>query len=193
MISPPQINRIFYFTIAGYFVKVWGAPVGKEQIQSQYIQDNVDNDVGLKDLMKLHAFNFDTFPTVILVDYSTLVMQPLDSAVQAFQASSAEIAYTKNYAKSGANPDSLSTGIDTGLLLLKPSKVTHATLIETYKIASYDPIYGWNGSEEAPDVGGFDGALGTSGILTYYYRHQPSSAMELKELSQTKDRRKKWL
>ena len=177
-----EYDRVKILTELGYFVKIWGEPVGQSQISSQYVRDNIGKDVGLRDLMKLHAWNLHTFPTVILVDYSTLIMKPLDYAVSAFQASDAEIAFTKEYAEPGTTATNLNTGLDTGLLMIKPGLVKHATLVETYKITDYDEQYGWNGSEEAPDIGangGFKGVLGTSGFLAYYYRHQAASSKML--------------
>ena len=53
----------------GYWVKIWGLPVGLQDLDAQpYIARNIENDVGLKDLIKVSLFAH--LSTIIVFSYN---------------------------------------------------------------------------------------------------------------------------
>ena len=158
-------DRVSVLQQLGYRVEVKGNPVGPYDIQDPYLRDNVERDMGVKDLMHLHAFTMTSHSVVVMVDFSTLLLQPLDDAVDALLASNATASFTLNYA-TNLPATGLNQGANLGLFLLKPSWKLYNHLVELYKTATYDPELGW----ESSGVVGFDGALSTSGLLTYFYQ-----------------------
>ena len=163
-----EYDRVAVLQSLGYRVEVKGEPVGIEEISDPYLAANVENDVGIRDLMKLHAYTLTSHKVVVLVDFNTMLLQPLDDAVDDLITSSAKVAFAMDYATQ-LPANGLNHGANMGLFLLKPSFAAFTELVNTYKTAAYDPILGWNGL----GVAGFDGSMGTSGLLTHYYRIKP--------------------
>ena len=163
-----EYDRVAVLQSLGYRVEVKGEPVGIEDVTDAYLAANVENDVGIRDLMKLHAYTLTRHKVVVLVDFNTMLLQPLDDAVDDLIASSAKVAFAMDYATQ-LPANGLNHGANMGLFLLKPSFAAFTELVNTYKTTAYDPILGWNGQ----GVAGFDGAMGTSGLVTHYYRSKP--------------------
>ena len=163
-----EYDRVAVLQSLGYRVEVKGEPVGIEEISDPFLAANVENDVGIRDLMKLHAYTLTSHKVVVLIDFNTILLQPLDDAVDDLITSSAKVAFAMDYATQ-LPTNGLNHGANMGLFLLEPSFAAFTELVNTYKTAAYDPILGWNGL----GVAGFDGSMGTSGLLTHYYRTKP--------------------
>eukprot|EP00521_Asterionellopsis_glacialis_P016109 CAMPEP_0195292678 /NCGR_PEP_ID=MMETSP0707-20130614/10488_1 /TAXON_ID=33640 /ORGANISM="Asterionellopsis glacialis, Strain CCMP134" /LENGTH=712 /DNA_ID=CAMNT_0040353203 /DNA_START=27 /DNA_END=2165 /DNA_ORIENTATION=- len=161
-------DRVKVLQELGFFVDIQGAPVLSKDIEDDYLRNNVESDVGLKDLLKLKAYNYTTHPMAVVIDYSTFVMKPLHNVFSTLEASTKPAAVTMDYSPYNTNADANNRGIDTGLLFIKPNEAVYNDILNTYRETTYDPVTGWGGS----GIGGFPGAMGTSGILTYYYSQQ---------------------
>mmetsp|Transcript_8467 Transcript_8467/g.23723 ORF Transcript_8467/g.23723 Transcript_8467/m.23723 type:complete len:549 (+) Transcript_8467:178-1824(+) len=163
-----EYDRVEVLQSLGYRVEVKGEPLGIEDISDPYLSANVESDVGIRDLMKLHAYTLTRHKVVVLIDFNTMLLQPLDGVVDDLMASPARAAFAMDYATL-LPANGLNHGANMGLFLLKPSFASFNELIELYKTTSYDPMLGWN----SQGVAGFDGSMGTSGLLTHYYRSKP--------------------
>mmetsp|Transcript_25490 Transcript_25490/g.42382 ORF Transcript_25490/g.42382 Transcript_25490/m.42382 type:complete len:677 (+) Transcript_25490:80-2110(+) len=153
-------------------VKLIGSPVDRESISSDCLRANVDSDVGVKDLIKLRAFNMTAHEVVVLVDYTTFVLQPLGATIGEFVKSSAKVAYAEDYTPWGTTPSDNKSGVNSGFIMIKPSQLEFDSIVNMYKNTPYDcgGGTGWASS----GVGGFPGAMGTSGILKHYYNQKPA-------------------
>lgn len=115
------------------------------------------------------------FPVVVVVDYTVLAMKPLEPVIEAFVNSDAPIAYSMDYSPPGVPPTPTNRGVNTGFMLIKPSKQEMDNIANLYMSTEYSPTTGWGNS----GIGGFPGAMGTSGILTYYYSSKTPPPMIL--------------
>ena len=102
---------------------------------------------------------------MVLIDFDSMVLQPLDDIFQAMAASTSSIAYPKTYSPAGDLATGYNNGADMGCVIIKPSISELNSILGVYKTSSYDPVLGWDSS----GVGKFPGAMGSSGILNYYY------------------------
>ena len=128
-----------------------------------------------------------------MTDFDTIMMQPLDPAIDGFLADdTADIAFavsppavvpgpflttspTATPVSGAPTPDPPTsapvaaippgTSADMGMILLKPNPDLVANITDAFLNTAYDPATGWDGS----DAGAFDGSLGMAGILTHYY------------------------
>lgn len=121
--------------------------------------------MGVRDLLRLQAFTLTSHPMVVLIDFDSFILQPLDDILQSMVASPSTIAYSKTYAPIGEVATGYNNGVDMGCVVIKPSLTELDSILTVYKTASYDPALGWDSS----GVGSFPGAMGSSGILSYYY------------------------
>jgi len=163
-----QYDRVAVLQSLGYRVEVKGEPVGIEDVSDPYLSANVQSDVGIRDLMKLHAYTLTRHKVVVLIDFNTMLLQPLDDAVDDLVTSPATVAFAMDYATQ-LPATGLNHGANMGLFMLKPSFAAFTELVDMYKTSTYDPTLGWNGQ----GVAGFDGAMGASGLVTHYYRSKP--------------------
>ena len=153
----------------GYIVEIKGHPVGVEGISSPHIAEYVEADVGVRDLMRLHALTLAQHDVVVLVDFDTLVLQPLDDAIDALMDDpDATASFAFDYPRSD-QITGLNRGANAGLFLFKPSFELFNDLVDLYETSVYDPQLGW----DIRGVVDFDGALGFSGLVTHYYQDHP--------------------
>ena len=164
----PEYDRVAVLQSLGYRVEVKGEPVGIAAVSDPYLASNVESDVGIRDLMKLHAYTLTQHKVVVLIDFTTALLQPLDDAIDDLLASTARAAFAMDYATQ-LPADGLNHGVNLGLFMLKPSFASFTELVDTYETTPYSATMGWN----SQGVGGFDGSMGTSGLLTHYYRSRP--------------------
>ena len=131
---------------------------------------------GIKDLIRLHAFGLVEHPYVVVLDVDTLVMQPLDPVFAMLDQAGPghQIAYPKTYSPAGELATGFNSGVDTSLIIFKPSLETFNDIVNAYKNTTYDPLLGWDSS----GVHGFPGSMHTSGILAHYYGPHRLSQIE---------------
>lgn len=65
----------------GYRVEIKGSPIWKDVVSDPYLQANAPSDLGFRDLMKLHAYTFTRHQVVIMVDFTTIILDPLDDVI----------------------------------------------------------------------------------------------------------------
>ena len=116
--------------------------------------------MGVRDLLRLQAFTLTSHPMVVLIDFDSFILQPLDDILQSIVTSPSTIAYSKTYAPIGDVATGYNNGVDMGCVVIKPSLTELDSILTVYKTASYDPVLGWDSS----GVGSFPGAMGSSGI-----------------------------
>jgi len=163
-------DRVKVLTDLGYHVLIHGDPIATKDIQDPAVRDNVYDDAGLRDLMKLYAFKFDHHPAVVMVDFRTLMVDSIDTHLDQFIASDKQVMYTTHYPTSD-DPTGRNRAAKTSWFMLKPDPNVLADIVDTYKTTSFNPdtsnhhTAGWDSS----GVGDFPKQYGTDGILHYYY------------------------
>jgi len=162
-----EYDRATVLQNLGYWVKIWDSPVAEKDLASQtYILDNIQNDVGLKDLIKLQALKLENHDFVVLLDPNYVLKEPLDDAFTELNDSDEIASYVI---------DPITGGVSTSMLIMKPSLDTFNTLVDMYTTVPYTETTGWGDS----NIGLFPGGMGTSGLLTYYFNESQVSATEL--------------
>jgi len=152
-----QYDRARVLQSLDYWVKVWDVPVAETGLGGQpYLSANVENDVGLKDLIKLNVLKLTQHEIVVLLDPTFALKKPLDTVINGLKYSDKKASYVI---------DPTTGCLSTSMLAMKPSEETFDEIVETYKTVVYDETTGWGGS----GIGVCDGGLGTSGILQYYF------------------------
>jgi len=147
----------------GYWVKIWGLPVGLQDLDAQpYIAQNIENDVGLKDLIKLNALNLES-EFVVLLDSTYHMKEPLDPIFQSLSGPEVKAAYVLD-----PNRNSISMSP----LIMKTGQGLYDELVEIYKNTPFTAENGWGGS----GMGLFPGGIGTSGLLSYYFLFENQDA-----------------
>merc|ERR1740136_131942 len=151
-----EYDRATLLQNLGYWVKIWDSPVDENSLYDQpYIADHIEDDVGLKDLMKLQALRLDDHEFVVIVDEDFVLNNPLDPVFDELRESDDIAAFVRD-------PD---TGaISTDMLVLKPSVDTYEDLIDTFKTVPFTGTGGWGDS----GIGTQPGGMGTSGLLDYF-------------------------
>merc|ERR1740124_917812 len=151
-----EYDRVTLLQSLGYWVKIWDSPVDENSLYDQpYIADHIEDDVGLKDLMKLQALRLDDHEFVVIVDEDFVLNNPLDPVFDELRESDDIAAFVRD-------PD---TGaISTDMLVLKPSVDTYEDLIDTFTTVPFTDTGGWGDS----GIGTQPGGMGTSGLLDYF-------------------------
>ena len=168
-------DRVKVLEQLGYRVEIKGSPIWKDVVSDPYLQENAPSDLGFRDLMKLHAYTLTRHQVVIMVDFTTIILDPLDEVIdEMLESDQIKASFAYEYATESPALE-LQRGINTNLLLIKPSYSEYNTLVQLYRSETYNETMGWGGH----GVGNFVGALGTSGLLTHYYRSNPDTDIEL--------------
>jgi len=152
-----QYDRARVLQSLDYWVKIWDVPVAETDLEGQpYLVANVENDVGLKDLIKLNALKLTQHEIVVLLDPTFTLKEPLDTVLDGLKYSDKKAAYVI---------DPTTGCLSTTMIAMKTSEEIFDELVETYKTVVYDETTGWGGS----GIGLCDGGMGTSGLLQYYF------------------------
>mmetsp|Transcript_231 Transcript_231/g.341 ORF Transcript_231/g.341 Transcript_231/m.341 type:complete len:704 (-) Transcript_231:190-2301(-) len=169
-------DRVRVLEELGYIVKIIGSPIKKVDITgSEYLRNSIEQDVGLKDLIKLQAFNMTTHPLAVLIEYDTFILKDLTTAFEDFLIANADASFPMDYSPFDVAAKQNNRGVNTGLFIFRPSTQVYNDLIQLYTTSAFDPVDGWGGT----GIAGFPGALGTKGLLTYYYSNEDRNTIIL--------------
>ena len=113
----------------------------------------------------MHAWKKTSHPLVVLIDYNTFVLNPLDQVFNDLLNDQDRKAMFVRH-PTGA--------VSTNMLIIKPSLEEYESVRNTYLNAFYTPYSGWNGEGH----NGFPGELGLEGFLSYYYRDDNSIELD---------------
>ena len=69
--------------LVGYRIEILGQPITNDHLidHQDYINDNIEDDVGIRDSTKLHIFRLVEHPVVVLIDYDTLLQSSIDNLI----------------------------------------------------------------------------------------------------------------
>ena len=148
----------------GYYPKVWNEPVLATSVADDYLKSNLPNDVGFEDLVKLHAFRLTQHPLVMLVEPTTIMLQPIDEIYDSLLADNGKAAYAKRLENNL---------IDMGSMIIKPSLTEFEAIVDAFHNTPYTADNGWDGTGIGAGGPG-SGGMGTQGFLTYYFEGNPS-------------------
>jgi len=155
-----EYDRVQLLQSLGYWVKMWGVPSGMEELESQYITDNIENGVGKVDLVKLHALRLEA-EFVVLIDVTFHLKEPLDSLFLMMRPTNVNVAYM-------VDPDT--GGVSTSMIIMKAGVEFFDELHQLYVSTPYDAASGWGGT----NIGLYSGGMGFVGLLHYYVDQNPS-------------------
>merc|ERR1740124_202308 len=149
-------DRVSLLQSLGYWVKIWDSPISENMANKQpYLKDNIEDDVGWKDFMKLQALNLYRHEFVVVIDEQFVLKKPLDDVLDDLRKSGDIAAFV-------TDPDT--NVVSTKLLVLKVSKETYTNIFNTYRSVLYTETGGWGQS----GIGTQPGGMGTGGLLDYY-------------------------
>ncbi len=152
-----------------YHVEILGQPItfsALNQAGHIYISDNIADDIGIRDSMKLHAWNFDSHPVVVLLGYDTMITQPIDHEIDLLLINED---LKGMYIKTPPDQESGKSGVDTGFLIIKPNTTEFDNILHEYLNTPYDPQTGWDNKGHNM----FEGGMGLPGFLSYYFEKDP--------------------
>jgi len=165
-----EYDRVTLLQKMGFFVKIWDTPVSEDSLTQPYLKENIGDDVGLKDLMKLAALQMVDHKYVVVLDENYMLNKPLDALMAEMDRTGAPFAYIK---------DPITNLIDTDILVMKPDKETSEEIFEKFRTVPYTEDGGWGDS----GIGAQPGGMGTSGILEYFINdntaENPHTGIEL--------------
>ena len=116
-------DRVRILEELGFIVKIIGSPVKKVDIGgSPFLRENIMNDVGVKDLIKVQAFNMTTHPLAVLIDYDTFLLESLTEAFQDHLTRNVEASFAMDYTPTNDRVQANNRGINTGLFIFRPSQ-----------------------------------------------------------------------
>ena len=142
--SGETYDRVQLLQSENYKVEILGHPISEEVLQENghyYISQNIADDVGIRDFMKLHAWTLVDHPAVVMLDYATVLLEPLDAEI--------DLLLSKDNFKGlfiPMKPDEGTGkfGVDTGFMIIKPNMTEYQNIIDEYLKTPYDPLTGWN-------------------------------------------------
>jgi hypothetical protein len=128
-----------------------------------YIGAHIEEDVGVRDSLTLHAFNLEEHKAVILLDYSMQIQNPfLDEINDFITTPSDEVRFVKD--KDG--------GVSRTFMMIKPSREKFEEIRQEYMNTPYDPTTGWDGEGHNT----FEGKMGLKGFFSYKASKDPKWA-----------------
>jgi len=149
-------DRVAILQELGYWVNIWREPMSLSDIP--HMSSQVSTQPGIRDLMRLYAFNLTNHPVAVMMSFDTVFTNPLDSI---FDSLINDTNKTAVYLTENGN------NVNVGAFCVKPSEEEFIAVIDTYKATTYNSNTGWNES----DILG----LGSGGILTYYASQNPTA------------------
>lgn len=179
-------------------------PVNVSDIRGELLRERIVKNgcCGAQELIKLEAFRLTMHPLVIHLDLDTLVLQPMDPAIElmlnphkAFQESGdlksiimwpekpipseIDLLFTKDYNMVG--PRRKDKPFQGGFFIIKPSLKTYQEFVDIVREGDFrNNSHPSRGSGWGGVVGPFYGAMTIQGLLPWYYEYlHPGRAVEL--------------
>ena len=126
-----------------------------------YIEEHIEDDVGVRDSMALHAFNLEEHNAVVLVDYNTQLQHSIQDEIdELVHDPNMQVKYVKD--KDG--------GVSKGFMIVKPSRQVFETYKTDYLSTPYDPAGGWNNY----GICTCQGYIGLKGYFAYRAQVDPA-------------------
>ena len=171
--SGETYDRVKLLQSENYVVEILGHPITDDDfaINNQYIKDNIQNDVGIRDSTKLQAWTMTSHPIVVLMDYDSVLQKPLDQDIDFLLADDGLKGF---YISSPPDEVTGKAGVDTGFMMIKPSMEEFERIRKMYINTPFNPATGWNGFGYHQ----YKGDMGLSGFLNWYF-HNDAGYVEL--------------
>jgi len=156
-------NRVAMLEELGYSVILWKEPICLDNFPDEHYnclkkEIQTDDNNGIRDLMRLYAYNFTNHDVAIMINFDTIIKEPIDSLIDEFKSIDTK---TAMYSKKDDGT------INTGMVLLKPNATEFSAMLHLYQTTPYTCTKNNN------DAGGWDETgikgMGADGFLTYYY------------------------
>ena len=126
-----------------------------------YIAENIEDDVGIRDSVALHAFNLEHHNAVVLLDYSTQLQASIETEIQEL------IQNPNKQVKAVRDKDGC---VSKAFMIIKPSKAKFEYYRDLYLSTPYDPVLGWNSQGHNT----CRGKLGLKGFFSYVASVDPT-------------------
>jgi hypothetical protein len=144
----------------------------------------------MNDLIRLYAYELEEYDAVVLVDYDTLILRPIDEVVDLIMESGVEsqddvvdqgdnnsndgidAVFSWEHLPSYVTPDARASVVNLSFFVVRPSKKTFKELVQSYLTSTFSEGRGWGSIGRGP----FPGWMTTLGFLTYYYDEVANAA-----------------
>eukprot|EP00546_Thalassionema_frauenfeldii_P020972 CAMPEP_0178903840 /NCGR_PEP_ID=MMETSP0786-20121207/5373_1 /TAXON_ID=186022 /ORGANISM="Thalassionema frauenfeldii, Strain CCMP 1798" /LENGTH=1220 /DNA_ID=CAMNT_0020575241 /DNA_START=105 /DNA_END=3767 /DNA_ORIENTATION=+ len=157
-------DRVKILQELGYWVIIWAEPVSLSELPSNsYVRDNINNEDGIRDMLKIHAYDLTNHPVAVLMNFDSIFLNPIDDIITSLQGST----NVKSYHVTKEDQ----TTVNAGMLFIKPNETEFNSIKYSFKSTTYDASNGWGGL-------GYQGLGLVEGFLTYYYSLNPSENVE---------------
>mmetsp|Transcript_15108 Transcript_15108/g.19155 ORF Transcript_15108/g.19155 Transcript_15108/m.19155 type:complete len:544 (+) Transcript_15108:275-1906(+) len=159
-----KYDRVAFLKAQGYHVEIVGQPITNSDLNANhtYILQHIEEDVGVRDSITLHAFNLEEHKAVVVLDYNTQLQLPFQDEIDDLVADpTKQVKYVKD------RDGGVSKG---GFMIIKPSKAKFEEIRQEYLSTPYNATTGWNGEGHNT----FDGKLGLKGFFSYKATKDPS-------------------
>lgn len=186
------VDRSVVLQDLGYQVSIQYPPIDPSDIQGSdylrtYLSTNTDE---MNDLIRLYAYELEEYDAVVLVDYDTLILRPIDEVIDLIMESGVEnqddvvdqgdrtndggidAVFSWEHIPSLVNSNARASVINLSFFALRPSKLTFAQLVRSYLTSAFSEGRGWGSIGR----GSFPGWMTTQGFLTYYYDEVANAA-----------------
>ena len=175
-----MVDRSVVLQNLGYHISLQYPPLSKSDLAGSDMHG-----VDTVDLIRLYAYELEEYDAVVLVDYDTLVVAPVDKAVDLIvdsssddddngsgQVNNIDAVFSWEHVPSLVNSKARASVINLSFFALRPSKDTFQKLLIRYKNAQFSEPRGWG----TIGRGSFPGWMTTQGFLTYYYDEVANAA-----------------
>lgn len=150
-------NRVSLLQSQGYHVEILGEPVTKADITftQPHIEQNIDEDVGIRDTMIMHAWRLHEHRAVVVMDYDTQLLHSVRPEIDDLISDPfTEVKYVRD----------ADGGVSNTFMILKPSEEKYEQFRQEYINTLYDPNTGWGGEGHNT----MEGKLGVKGFFSYH-------------------------
>jgi len=109
-----KYDRVRILQEAGYWVEILSEAVSKEDLEDSqpYLTARIEEDVGIRDTLRFHAWNLITHDIVVMIDFCTATLQPMNEVFVDLLNDESKGMFIKS---------AVSQGVNTAMLFLKQS------------------------------------------------------------------------
>jgi hypothetical protein len=193
-VHPLALNCTQHLQSLGYQVQVLPEPVTIEEIQTGKYRRRVQKKgcCGIREFMKLYAYNLIDYEAVVHLDGDVIILKPLDELFDAIHNNDVsgvatlynttsipdrvDFLYTRDYVQmSKLATDPHKYGVQGGFFVVRPNTTIFSEMIGMIREGNFGRR-GWGEMQ----YGGYYGAPQIQGFLSYFYgEFYPNNALEV--------------
>jgi hypothetical protein len=193
-VHPLALNCTQHLQSLGYQVQVLPEPITLDEIQTGKYRRRVQKKgcCGVREFMKLYAYNLTDYEAVVHLDGDVIILKPLDELFDAIRSNDfagvatlhnstsnpdrIDFLFTRDYVQmSKLATDPTKFGVQGGFFVVRPNTTIFSEMIELIRKGNFGRL-GWGEIR----YGGYYGAPQIQGFLSYFYgEFYPNNALEV--------------